>query len=344
MQARRLIAPVILSTVLGPAALACAFHNYAPGEGLIDRLLASEHIVLVRPDPDDAGRYIAVEALEGGLADVVIPAVPDPETRARLLANPDHAVLFAREESYGPWAELAYLGPEFRAVIGTVMARLPQWELGDDLGRYAMFAGLIGHVDPAIAEAALREVDQADYGVLRQLPLAGNAEMILAAIDDPAGDDLRPIRILLLGLSGDDRAADYLRPAFTRALMTDGAILGAYATALMELGGPDAADTIAREVLLDAKLPVETRELVVEAFALQSQSGAMETGQAVRAAIDSVLVQAPELAGAVARQFGMRGDFSQNERLAGMMNEKRVTAIADMLAVGQYVMFAQEEN
>jgi hypothetical protein len=83
---------------------------------------------------------------------------------------------------------------------------------------------------------------------------------------------------------------------------------------------------------------------VVEAFALQSQSGAPATGEAARAAIDAALAEAPELAGPVARQFGMRGEFSQGERLAGMMNARQVTSIADMVAVSQYVMFAREAN
>jgi hypothetical protein len=337
-----------LSTLLAAAqatqAVACAFHNYAPGNSLVDRLLASDHIILARPDPDDPGAYRAVSALEGGIADVVIPEPLDPGTRARLLANPGDSVLFARDEAYGPWMRLAYLDPAFGAVIDEVMTRLPQWELGDDLGRFAMFAPLVDHPDPEIAATALREVDQADYSVLRQLPLPRDAGPVLARIDQPDEGDLRPIRILLLGLSGDPRAEAYLRPAFGRALQSDGAVLGAYATALLEAGGPAAAKEMAREVLLDADLSVETRELVVEAFALHSQSGAEETGAAARAAIEAALSEAPELAGPVARQFGMRGDFRLSAPLAEMMNARKVTVVTDMLSVGQYVMFAREGN
>jgi hypothetical protein len=341
----RLTAAILLSTALSAqGALACAFHNYAPGDGLVDRLMASEHIVLARPDPANPTAFAAVAALEGSVADVAIPEPLDPETLARLQANPDDVVLFAREEAYGPWTRIAYLGPEFRGVVDEVMTRLPDWELGDDMGRFSLFAARVADPDPELAEAALREVDLADYSLLRNLPFPEMVDTVLGQIDDPAQTDLRPIRILLLGISGDSRAEDYLWPAFGRALTSDGAVLGAYATALMELGGGPSAERIVQEVLLNPGIPIETRELVVEAFALQSQSGAPETGEAARAAIDAALADAPELAGPVARQFGMRGEFSQGERLAGLMNARQVTSIADMVAVSQYVMFAREAN
>jgi hypothetical protein len=345
MRPTRLIAPILLSTALAAqGVLACAFHNYAPGNGLVDRLMASEHIVLARPDPANPAAFAAVAALEGSVADVAIPEPLDPETLARLQANPGDVVLFAREEAYGPWTRIAYLGPEFRGVVDEVMTRLPDWELGDDMGRFSLFAARVADPDPELAKAALREVDLADYSILRNLPFPEMVDPVLGQIDDPAQTDLRPIRILLLGISGEPRAEDYLWPAFGRALTNDGAVLGAYATALMELGGGASADRIVREVLLNPEVPIETRELVVEAFALQSQSGAPETGAAARAAIDAALAEAPELAGPVARQFGMRGEFSQGERLAGMMNARQVTSIADMVAVSQYVMFAREAN
>jgi hypothetical protein len=345
MRQTRLIVPTLLSTVLvAQGALACAFHNYAPGNGLVDRLMSSEHIVLARPDPADSTAFAVVEALEGPAGDVAIPEAVDPATLARLQASPGDAVLFAREEAYGPWTRIAYVGPGFRGVLDEVMARLPDWELGEDMGRFSLFAARVADPDPDLSEAALREVDLADYSLLRRLPFPDIVAPVLARIDDPAQGDLRPIRILLLGLSGDPRAEAYLWPAFGRALTSDGAVLGAYATALIELGGAATADRLMREVLLDPDLPIETRELVVEAFALHSQSGAAETGAAARAAIGAALAEVPELGGPVARQFGMRGDFSQHEPLAGLMNDRKVTTIADMMAVSQYVMFAREGN
>jgi hypothetical protein len=344
MRRLTLMATALAAFGLAGPASPCAFHNYAPADSLVNRLLATDHIVLARPDPANPFRYAALEAVEGPLDGVEIPFLVDSVTRRRMALNPGDTVLFIRDEGYGAWTRVAYLDAGMRPVFDSVAARLPEWELGADEDRFRMFAGLIDHPDAAVADIALREIDQADYSILRELPITAAAEPIMAGLDDPTQFDLRPIRILILGLTGDPRAESFLRASFDRALGYDGAVLGAYATALIELGGPASLDRIAREVLLDPDLPVETRELVVEAFAVQSQSGAADTGQAARAAIDMVLGQSPELAGAVARQFGMRGDFSQNERLAGLMNEKRVTAIADMLAVGQYVMFAREAN
>jgi hypothetical protein len=344
MRRLTLLASAVAALGLASPATPCAFHNYAPAESLVNRLLATDHIVLARSDPANPFRYAAVAAVEGPLDGVEIPFLVDSSTRRRLALNPGDTVLFIRDEGYGAWTRLAYLDAGMRPVFDHVAARLSEWERGADQDRFAMFAGLIDHPDATVADVALREIDQADYSILRGLPVTVAVEPTIAALHDPAQINLRPIRILLLGLSGDPQAERFLRQAFDRALGFNGTVLGAYATALIELGGAEAAERIAREVLRDPDLPVESRELVVEAFAVHSQSGAAETGQATRAAIDSVLAEAPELAGAVARQFGMRGDFSQHERLAGLMNERRVTAIADMLAVGQYVMFAQEGN
>lgn len=343
---RRLTTVASAIVVLGLAqpASPCAFHNYAPAESLVNRLLATDHIVLARPDPANPFRFAAVEAIEGPLEGVEIPQLVDTTTRRRLGLNPADTVLFIRDEGYGAWTRLAYLDAGMRAVFDEVAARLPEWELGADEDRFRMFAGLIDHPDTAVADIALTEIDQADYSILRRLTFDTDVQRLMDGLKDPAQTGLRPIRILVLGLSGDPRAEDFLREAFARALHADGAVLGAYATALIELGGPDAARAMAREVLLDTRLPVETRELVVEAFALHSQSGGTETGAAARAAVEAALAGSPELAGAIARQFGMRGDFRLSAPLAELMNERKVTAIADMLAVGQYVMFAREGN
>ena len=50
------------------SATPCGFHNYTPQPTLVDRLLASDEIVLARAAPDNPFRFEAIQALEGDLA------------------------------------------------------------------------------------------------------------------------------------------------------------------------------------------------------------------------------------------------------------------------------------
>jgi len=154
----------IFAAGFAPLALACGFHGYTPQETAVERMLASDHIVLARLSEDDRFRFKAVEALEGGLENVDIPYLVDSASRRRLAANSDDAVLFARDGSDGEWRRLAYVDAEYRALIDKVVARLPDWELSDDADRYQMFADLHDHPDRDIRTLALLELDRADYG------------------------------------------------------------------------------------------------------------------------------------------------------------------------------------
>ena len=69
IQAARLTAQsfaVLLTMILSATmALACGFHNYAPQPTMVDRLLASKHIVLARPAPDNRFRFEPFQTLAG---------------------------------------------------------------------------------------------------------------------------------------------------------------------------------------------------------------------------------------------------------------------------------------
>ncbi len=332
---------ILAGLVFAASANACGFHNYTPQPTLVNRLLVSDDIVLARMAPDNPFQFQAFEALEGNLGAAEIPYLIDATTRRRLALDSNAAVLFARDGSYGPWKRLAFVDAALAPVLRTVMENLPAWEVGGDDHRLGYFATLLGHPDDRIHRLALRELDLADYSLLRDLDLDLAPSRLLVQFDSPMESEFKPIRILLLGLSGEKQQRARLESGLENSVRAEGRFLGAYATALIELVGPEAINDIASVYLTDRDLPLVARELLIEAISLHGQTGDRVMEEAISVAIESSLWLDPGLAGAVARRFGSRGDWSHHSALQALLMEGAVHAPADKQDVSQYVMLAQ---
>lgn len=323
-------------------ALACGFHNYTPAPTMVDVLLASDRIVLARSTRGDPFRYAPTKALAGELEHVEIPHLVDSTTRRRLSTNPEAQVLFAQDSDYGPWQRLAYVDADLVPILETVMARLPDWQSGDDRDRFATFAALLNHPNPELHRLALRELDQADYGVLRSLALDIDTASMAARLNVITEFDLKPIRILLLGLSGNPAILDQLEAGVARNINSGGGALGAYATAMVELGGPGAARILAERYLAQSDLAAPSREVIAEALAIHSLDGSSEMQNAVRTAVGKALISDASLAPLVARQFGARYDWSQHATLKTILRSGSVRSPLDVITVSQYVALAED--
>ncbi len=329
----------VVSLGLAASAAACAFHSYTPDPTLVDILMGSEHAVLAQPDPANPDYYTPVAALIGSRDGVVIPDPLDDKTLARLRQDPAATVLFARDGPYGPWLKLAVLDGRYRDVIDTVISRRESWSLGGDEDRFQLFAGLVNDANPDIRRLALLELDRADYSLLRELRMPKVASL---RADLEAGDpSLRPIRILLAGLSRDKRLVQIVSDGLDSAARRDVAYLGAYATALVELGGPDSVSYIIERHLAPEALSIATREKIIEALAIHSQTGDTETKRYVRNGLTNLLGEKPELAGAVARQFGFRSDWSMAKPLRAAAAARPPTDIQDVFGINQYLAIAE---
>lgn len=326
--------------VYAPVALACQFHGYVPQQTIVDRILASDHVVLARPAPEDPYRFAAVKVLAGGSDNVDIPYKVDSETRQRMAANPDDTVLFARDPTDGTWQQLAYLDHAYRALIDHVVTRMPDWKAGRDADRHQLFADLHDHPDARIRTLALFELDRMAYGTLRNLAIRPDAAAIRAQFHKPMEMHLRPIRVLLIGLSDDPEARAFLTDGLGSMNRFDRPLVGAYATAWLERDGADAVRALATDYLTAPTTPPAAQELIVEAMAIHSQSGDAATQQAIADLLPAALDRAPHLAPAIARQFGARADWSQGDALAAILQQGRLSGPTDFIAVSQYVALA----
>lgn len=324
------------------AATACGFHNYVPQPTLVDRLIDSEHIVLARQNPENPFRYKVTTALEGSADNVNLPHLVDSVSRRRLTVDPDAHVLFAREGAYGPWQRVAFIDDEMRPVLNTVVTQLSEWQLGEDQNRFQTFAAYLTHPDKRVRTLALRELDRADYGFLISNKIPIDKAQILAEFNNPQQRDLRAIRVLLLGLAGGDGVHGRLEQGLDAAISFENSLTGAYATALIELDGPDRATTLARQYLTDPEVPEASKEALIEALALHSQYGDTQMNSAVADVVADILRQAPQLAPAVARQFGARQVWSQRDALATLVRDGSMKSPLDVLAISQYVAVADD--
>ncbi|PSL21983.1 hypothetical protein [Shimia abyssi] len=324
------------------SALACSFHSYTPQVTFVEQLLGSDHIVLARPSASDPYGFGDVTALLGPEDNVDIPHLVDSNVRRKLLANADNHVLFARDGAYGPWQRVAYIDEDMDPVLDYVMRNLETWKMGDDPQRFGYFATLIDHPDPDVRTLALQELDLAYYGTLRSIDIALDVQNTINSLNNRAEWGLKPIRILLLGMAGGDGVDTLLKQGVASNTRYAGAMLGAYATALIENGGPEAVQFLAETYLSDAELIPLSREMLAEAFAIHSTTGDPDTRDAIQKHVTNTLLSDPALAPLVARQFGARYDWSLGPAMSKVMRSGQLKSPLDMLTLTQYVALADE--
>lgn len=340
---KRLASGLALLPMIAPPAIACAFHLYAPQDTLVDKMLASEHIVLAQIDENDTSRYQAISAFKGGVDYVELPFAADTDIRLQLSLHPDHRVLFAREEAYGPWRQLAYLDAEFLSVVHHVSQQMDAWMFEDERLRYAYFAGLHDHANDDIRRLALAELDKAPYEVLRALPMSVSTERMAQNFWDIDEADYRAIKTLMLGMSDDAEAGQFLLTRYSDALaLGDPLRLGAAATAYVEHAGLLGVSKVLSTLAETPDMDPDSAEILIEAMAIHDQVGDPVLKMAIETALADLLLDRPDLAGAAARQFGSRGGWGLAAPLERLMQDRRLLDLSDVLAVGQYVALARE--
>ncbi|WP_164658463.1 hypothetical protein [Tropicibacter sp. Alg240-R139] len=339
---RRTVSLAAVSVLCASQAWACAFHSYNPQITFVERLLGSEHIVLARPSKAQPFRFAEIEVLEGTADYVDIPHLVDSNARRRLAANPEDHILFARDGAYGPWQRVAYVNDAMGDVLDVVMEELPEWEMGADDERFAYFASLLNHPDKEVHALALRELDLADYSLLRELSLEVDPARLTSRLGLRSEADLRPIRVLLLGLSGDRVDQTFFEVGLAKSSDYSGGLLGALAMAMIEHGGSAAALRLVNNHLLERDLSPASRELLIEVLAIHGTVGDEDTRDTISSALGQALRKDPQLVAMAARQLGARWDWSQSALISELMRSGAVKSPLDMLVATQYVALAEE--
>ncbi|WP_425091525.1 hypothetical protein [Tropicimonas sp. S265A] len=312
-----------------------------PKRTVIDWVLSAETLVLARPDPDKEFSYKVSEVLRGQTGPTRIPFLVNARARQSMARRIEDAVLFRWTEESG-WSQVAYVDSEYRAVLDTALAHREVWAGQYPASRLAVFEALLDSSDARLRELAIRELDKAPYGLLRSIELKIPVEELLSDLWTRAGYPYQPIRVLLLGLSNDDRARAEMYDYFERVHGWDWANnIGAFAAALVELEGAVGVRFLEHDFLLDPTQPPEKVRGVITALALQRGHAAPDTVAAIDAALARTLDMRSELAGTIAREFTQVADWSQAQALEALLQGEAHIPTADLVTVSVYISQAR---
>lgn len=322
--------------VFPAAASACLVCIDVPDESLADRAIAAEAVALLRPSPDDPFRYVPVTFLKGGPDLPPVPFLVSRPAAAALVADPTAATvgLFSAAEGWS-------LHDQGTEALGDALREAIRTDLGTAEARLAFFGPLVANPDPAVQQMALIELATLPYPVLRQVQAHPSRREVAGRAFDPLWAQWAPVMILLLGTSDDPEDARFVRAAVDRlAASGHGTHLSAWATALIEVDGVAAIETLKRGFVDRPDASAETVRAVVVAMAEHSaRSDAV--GDAALAALVATGNSQPGEIGYVARALQDRMDWSQADNLAALRDAGRIADPVDDFVVGQYIAAAE---
>lgn len=328
-------------TPFGTIAHACAFDVTKPERTAIDWILDSDTLVFARPDPENEFAYQVVEVLRGEQSTYDVPLLVHTQHRRNLMRNPEHTVLFRKTNDQN-WVQVAYVDESFSQILQTALAHADQWKDGYHPSRFAAFEALQTSANPKLRDLAIGELDKAPYDMLRKLDVQIATEDLLADLWTPAGYPYQPIRVLLLGLSGGDKARDEIYDYFERTHDWDWANnIGAFAAALVELDGVAGISYLDGELLTNRNQSLDKVRGVISALAVQRSAAAPDVIQAIDQVLAQMVETRPETAPLVAQQFAVFSDWSQADPLAKLAGERRLITAADLMTVSVYLAQAR---
>ncbi|MEM7074614.1 MAG: hypothetical protein AAF484_05975 [Pseudomonadota bacterium] len=303
------LAGLLFSLSTGQA-LACAFHAYLPDATLSAQIANAAEVIAARPSAKDPFRFETVAFLKGTPSESTPPHLVDSATRLRLARNPGDAVLFARE-SYGPWKRLLVLDQATRPLVDHMLDETwPSPARADD--RQAVFSSLLAHPDQRLHLIALRELDGLPYAALRRGTYPISTRNILDDLLSLSEMPYAPIRILLLGVKGDDAAKRVIFERLAQSALVGTDIhLGAWMTAALESSGIEGLAELERLFLKPGSTATEAQLVqLVRALFVQKTEG----DSALEAPIDDMMhriaVLYPDVAPMIAQSFGATSEYA----------------------------------
>ncbi|MDA5556441.1 hypothetical protein [Shimia sp. MMG029] len=302
---RYLVVITFIAAMAAAPVLSCAFHGYTPIPTMVERLMSSSSIVLARSHAETPFRFTDVRALRGAAGEAVIPHMVDSKTRAFFEKSPEARVLFAKDSQTGAWVRLVNVDQDMHRVLRQILAHLVEWKEGDTAGRAEFFAALLDEEDPELHNLALGELDLLDYSTFRKLGLQVDTKRILSRIHVVGEANLKPVRVLLLGLSEEVGLRAFFQEGVRANARSDGPMLGAYAIALMEYEGRAAVDWLVRTLLTNQEVSAQALSVLVGTMALHHGAGSEEVGAAIRENLARVAIVDARISGLVNSHFAL---------------------------------------
>lgn len=288
--------------------------------------MGSTALLLAGANPDNPFRFTAVEMLRGASPPEDLPHLIDSATRKRFAKSPGATVLFSQDSETKEWQRLAIVDDEVNLILREILARMPDWRAGNEEDRAKFFASLLDHPNTQIHNLALGELDRLDYGVFRSLALKIDTHRIAGRINVVSETNLKPIRVLLLGMSDDQGLQEFFQNGVRFNARSEGPMLGAYAIALLEYGGAEAIQWLVHTQLTRAALPQSARTVLVGAMATQERVASADMSETIRRGLGKSVILDVELARIVNSQFGLGVAPNVSERAITLEVFSKLTA------------------
>lgn len=343
-------AALLLSVTLALAALparpamACAFDMIKPERTLIDWIVDTDSLVLARPAANNPFTFAVVDVLTGAAVSGPIPHLVDSTTRRKLALHPDDAVLFARTLT-GEWRRVAYIDDTFRDVLQTALDHRNTWRAAIPQSRIDFIDALQDMTDPRLRTIVIGELDKVPYAQLQAFDLRIPPEELIAKLWTKEGYPYQAIHALLIGLSGTEDARAVISGVIQRAKTgVMPANLGAFAAAYIELEGAAAISALAADILHDPSQSLEKLEQIIMALSVHHALVEDVQKEAINAAIAKLVRDRPAAAEAVARQFTLRGNWSQSVVLNDLVRDRRLVSMDAYYTVALYLAEARAQQ
>jgi hypothetical protein len=335
-----LVAALVFSAASDAAA--CQFCIALPQRTEADQVLASDCVILARPDPVDPFRFAATETLKGSYDDSKIGLLVDSATRSYLKLHPDRSALLVRDETTGAWKSLGTIGQEYETLVRRLIAVAQGWRGPEAyVNRWQYFLPYFEHQDQRIRELAYLELARAPYEVIRKLGRSISRETYEPLLVERRYYEWRGLAILLLAQSDSVSDRRQILESF-RAAERYGWVmhLDAWATAAIEVAPEATIGSIEENYLRSTQRTEEELQAIVRALSMQGSQQDAVLRERIVLSYQVLLQNFPQFAPQVAKDLASWNRTELADELSEITSRRGELQIADMHLIRDYVAVA----
>jgi hypothetical protein len=333
---------ILQSSFLTPLR-ACQLCFPFPIKSAADHLLENEWVVFARLDSENKFSYVITRELKGYTETKKLDCFADSATRRRLEAYPDNVVIFVRGKDADGWRSLGIADRRYQQVVERIVAHEHIWSgKQGEQKRIEFFMQLFDNEHQAIFELAYLELGNAPYSTIRKVGQVISKERIRSILTRREYIEWRPLAILLLAQSQDERDHQLIEKSFRSCqkfgLSTN---LAAWVAAYIEIHGEDAVKEIEATWLNDSNRPETEVRAVLKALSVHGRNGQVHLRDRIVSCYRVALRVHPTVAGPVASDLLQWKRWKFRKQLAHVIKQKIKLPAGDAKLIQQYLVNAE---
>jgi len=252
-----------------PDVQACQICVPYPEKTLADRLLEHDEIIFAREVSDTPFVFYQIEVIRGYGVTEPFKMFCDSNTRRKLKAIPDSAVVLVRKQS-GDWRPMIFADAGFLSFIRTLVSTSTDWhDYSSNQERLRFFSKLLNSEDPKIHQQAYLEVGRAPYSMIKALAAEIPTTQIYDLLRNYRLVEWHNLYILMLGQSPEAKDLEYIRRKVQSAARFGSTRnLAAWVTAFIESHPDSGVDEIERMYFMSKNRTNEEIEQIMASMSV----------------------------------------------------------------------------